>query len=156
MRSYNNLYEPILQDDYIRECFKDAAKKKSKRRDVKKILENLDTEVGILKGAGKLIQPIHHNRSKLTYCKMMDNLLILVMWFQYPPCLMAIIFIYDTFLNWKMLRRKWASPRSESWSHALHLTMTQGHVKSCGVQVYGERRLKVQWGWFGREEKAFR
>ena len=50
MRSYNNLYEPILQDDYIRECFKDAAKKKSKRRDVKKILENIDAEVGILKG----------------------------------------------------------------------------------------------------------
>lgn len=49
MRSYNNLYEPILQDDYIRECFKDAAKKKTKRRDVKKILENLDAEVGILK-----------------------------------------------------------------------------------------------------------
>ena len=49
MRSYNNLYEPILQDDYIRECFKDAAKKKTKRRDVKRILENLDAEVGILK-----------------------------------------------------------------------------------------------------------
>lgn len=49
MRSYNNLYEPMLHDDYIRKCFKDAAKGKTKRNDVQKILENLDAEVGILK-----------------------------------------------------------------------------------------------------------
>ena len=64
MRSYNNLYEPILQDDYIRECFKDAAKKKSKRRDVKKILENIDAEVGILKGImqDEMFIPDYHEK----------------------------------------------------------------------------------------------
>ena len=64
MRSYNNLYEKILQDDYIRECFKDAAKKKSKRRDVKKILENLDAEVGILKGimTDEMFIPDYHEK----------------------------------------------------------------------------------------------
>ena len=39
----------MLHDNYIRECFKDAAKGKTKRNDVQKILENLDAEVGILK-----------------------------------------------------------------------------------------------------------
>ncbi|MDO4332532.1 MAG: RNA-directed DNA polymerase [Eubacteriales bacterium] len=49
MRSYNNLYEPMLQDEYIQKCFRDAAKKKRKRNDVQRILDNIDTEVGILK-----------------------------------------------------------------------------------------------------------
>lgn len=49
MRSYNNLYEPMLQDDYIKQCFNKAAKKKRKRKDVKKVLENIDEETKILK-----------------------------------------------------------------------------------------------------------
>lgn len=49
MRSYNNLYEKMLQNDYIEQCFKDASEKKRNRNDVKKIMENLETEVEILK-----------------------------------------------------------------------------------------------------------
>lgn len=49
MRSYNNLYNSMLTDDNIKEKFKDAAKKKTKRNDVKKVLENLDEETQILK-----------------------------------------------------------------------------------------------------------
>ena len=31
MRSYNNLYEPMLQDDYIKQRFINASKKKKNR-----------------------------------------------------------------------------------------------------------------------------
>ena len=34
MRSYNNLYEPMLQDDYIKQCFINASKKKKNRNDL--------------------------------------------------------------------------------------------------------------------------
>lgn len=70
MKSYNNLYEPILQDDYIRKCFKDAAKGKTKRRDVKKILENLDEEVGVLKSImqEEMFIPDYHEK-----CVINDN-----------------------------------------------------------------------------------
>lgn len=49
MRSYNNLYEKMLQNDYIEQCFKDASEKKRNRNDVRKIMENLGAEVEILK-----------------------------------------------------------------------------------------------------------
>jgi len=49
MKSYNNLYEPMLQDDYIKQCFKNASKKKKSRNDVKDVLENLDRETETLK-----------------------------------------------------------------------------------------------------------
>jgi len=49
MRSYNNLYEPMLQDDYIRKCFTDASKGKKNRNDVKEILGNIDEETERLK-----------------------------------------------------------------------------------------------------------
>ncbi len=49
MRSYNNLYEPMLQNDYIKQCFKDASKGKKNRNDVKQILENIDEETEKLK-----------------------------------------------------------------------------------------------------------
>lgn len=49
MRSYNNLYEPMLQNDYIKGCFKDASKGKKNRDDVKEILENVDSETEKLK-----------------------------------------------------------------------------------------------------------
>lgn len=49
MRSYNNLYEEILQDEYIRNRFISAAQKKTERKDVKMVLKNLDVETGNLK-----------------------------------------------------------------------------------------------------------
>jgi hypothetical protein len=49
MRSYNNLYEQMLQDDYIKQKFIDASKKKKKRNDVKEVLNNLDAETQKLK-----------------------------------------------------------------------------------------------------------
>ena len=49
MRSYNNLYEPMLKDDYIKQCFLDASKKKKNRNDVQEILNNLDKHTELLK-----------------------------------------------------------------------------------------------------------
>ena len=49
MRSYNNLYEPMLKDDYIKQCFLDASKKKKNRNDVREVLENLDEHTELLK-----------------------------------------------------------------------------------------------------------
>lgn len=49
MRSYNNLYEPMLQDDYIKQCFINASKKKKNRNDVREVLEDLDEHTELLK-----------------------------------------------------------------------------------------------------------
>ena len=49
MRSYNNLYEKMLQNDYIEQCFKAASEKKKNRNDVRKVMENLEAEMEILK-----------------------------------------------------------------------------------------------------------
>lgn len=49
MKSYNNLYEPMLESSYIRKCFTDAAKGKSKRNDVEEVMSNLDEEIEKLK-----------------------------------------------------------------------------------------------------------
>ena len=49
MRSYNNPYEPMLKDDYIKQCFLDASKKKKNRNDVQEILNNLDEHTELLK-----------------------------------------------------------------------------------------------------------
>ena len=49
MRSYNNLYEPMLQDDYIKQRFINASKKKKNRNDVREVLENLDEHTELLK-----------------------------------------------------------------------------------------------------------
>nr|UVX80320.1 MAG: MatK/TrnK amino terminal region [Bacteriophage sp.] len=49
MRSYNNLYEKMLQNDYIEQCFKDASEKKRNRNDVQKVMMNLEAEVETLK-----------------------------------------------------------------------------------------------------------
>lgn len=48
MKTYNNLYEPMLSKEEIKDCFRTAAKKKTTRRDVKQILDNLDEHVEIL------------------------------------------------------------------------------------------------------------
>lgn len=65
MRSYNNLYEPMLQDDYIKQCFINASKKKNNRNDVREVLENLDEHTELLKKmlTEELFIPDHHKPS---------------------------------------------------------------------------------------------
>lgn len=65
MRSYNNLYEPMLQDDYIKQCFLDASKKKKNRNDVQEILSNLDKHTELLKKmlSEELFIPDYHEPS---------------------------------------------------------------------------------------------
>ena len=48
MKSYNNLYEPMLQRENVQKCFRDAAKGKTGRNDVQRTLKNLDRETDIL------------------------------------------------------------------------------------------------------------
>ena len=50
MKSYNNLYEKILDRETLEKCFRDAARKKTRRRDVRRILDNLDEHIDILYG----------------------------------------------------------------------------------------------------------
>ena len=65
MRSYNNLYEPMLQDDYIKQCFTNASKKKKNRNDVREVLENLDEHTELLKKmlTEELFIPDYHKPS---------------------------------------------------------------------------------------------
>ena len=49
MRSYNNLYEPMLQDDYIKQCFVNASEKKKHKNDVMEVLKNIDEHAEFLK-----------------------------------------------------------------------------------------------------------
>lgn len=65
MRSYNNLYEPMLQDDYIKKCFQDASKGKKTRNDVTRILENIDKETQKLKAIlrEEMFIPDYHEQS---------------------------------------------------------------------------------------------
>lgn len=65
MRSYNNLYEPMLQDDYIKQCFINASKKKKNRNDVREVLENLDEHTELLKKmlTEELFIPDYHTQS---------------------------------------------------------------------------------------------
>ena len=64
MKSYNNLYQPILDEEYLKKCFKDSAKGKTKRRDVQKILSNLDEEAKRLKDMleHEMFIPDYHER----------------------------------------------------------------------------------------------
>lgn len=48
MKTYKNLYEKLLDREYLKKCFRTAAKKKTRRADVRRILENLDEHVEIL------------------------------------------------------------------------------------------------------------
>ncbi|WP_455618813.1 RNA-directed DNA polymerase [Eisenbergiella sp.] len=65
MKSYNNLYEQMLRDDYIKQCFKDASKKKKNRNDVKEVLENIDRETEVLKKMlrEEMFIPDYHRQS---------------------------------------------------------------------------------------------
>ena len=65
MRSYNNLYEPMLQDDYIKQRFINASKKKKNRNDVREVLENLDEHTELLKKmlTEELFIPDYHKPS---------------------------------------------------------------------------------------------
>lgn len=49
MKSYNNLFENMIDDAYIKQCILDASKGKRKRQDVQKVLQNIDTEVAKIK-----------------------------------------------------------------------------------------------------------
>ena len=66
MRSYNNLYEPMLQDDYIKQRFINASKKKKNRNDVREVLENLDEHTELLKKmlTEELFIPDYHKREQ--------------------------------------------------------------------------------------------
>lgn len=48
MKSYNNLFGPMLNRDYMKKCFEDAARKKKKRKNVRATLDNIDMEADIL------------------------------------------------------------------------------------------------------------
>lgn len=65
MRSYNNLYEPMLNDAYIKQCFLDASKKKKRRNDVQEVLNNIDKHTQLLKMmlSEELFIPNYHEQS---------------------------------------------------------------------------------------------
>ena len=65
MRSYNNLYEPMLQDDYIEKCFLKASEKKRNRSDVIEILNTVDKHIKIVKKmlSEELFIPDYHEPS---------------------------------------------------------------------------------------------
>lgn len=48
MRSYTNLYEPMMKRENIEKCFHTAAKHKTRRSDVKKVLGDVSRHVDIL------------------------------------------------------------------------------------------------------------
>ncbi|MBQ9328951.1 MAG: hypothetical protein IJ225_10545 [Solobacterium sp.] len=48
MKSYNNLYNKLLDKDYIEERFYNASKRKRRRRDVRNILENISKHIDIV------------------------------------------------------------------------------------------------------------
>lgn len=62
MRSYNNLYEPMLQDDYIKQCFVNASEKKKHKNDVMEVLKNIDEHAEFLKKmlTEELFIPYYH------------------------------------------------------------------------------------------------
>lgn len=74
MRSYNNLYEPMLQDDYIKQCFINASKKKKNRNDVREVLENLDEHTELLKKmlTEELFIPDYHKPSMVRLSQHME------------------------------------------------------------------------------------
>lgn len=49
MKSYNNLFDNMIDDNYIKQCILDASKGKRKRKDVQKVLNNIDFEVNKIK-----------------------------------------------------------------------------------------------------------
>ncbi len=44
MKTYKNLYEKIISEENLRKAFIKAAKGKKRRKDVARILEDLDTQ----------------------------------------------------------------------------------------------------------------
>lgn len=65
MKSYNNLYEKMLDEAYIKQCFWDASEKKRDRRDVREILDEVDEHVKILKRmlVSEMFIPSYHEQS---------------------------------------------------------------------------------------------
>lgn len=50
MKTYKNIYEKIISEDNLRRAFYRAAKGKKNRKDIKRILDNIDEHVAILHG----------------------------------------------------------------------------------------------------------
>ena len=67
MRTYKNLYEKIIDKDNLRLAFKRAAKGKTKRKDIARILADLDTHVDILHEILKNeeFQPAKHKKQQI-------------------------------------------------------------------------------------------
>lgn len=67
MKTYKNLYEKIIDKDNLRLAFKRAAKGKTKRKDIARILADLDTHVDILHEILKNeeFQPAKHKKQQI-------------------------------------------------------------------------------------------
>lgn len=50
MKTYKNLYEKIISEENLKKAFFKAAKGKRKRKDIQRILDNVDEHVAILRG----------------------------------------------------------------------------------------------------------
>ena len=59
----------MLQDDYIKQCFINASKKKKNRNDVREVLENLDEHTELLKKmlTEELFIPDYHKPVSYTH-----------------------------------------------------------------------------------------
>lgn len=67
MKTYKNLYEKIISKDNLRLAFKRAAKGKTKRKDIAKILADIDTHVDILHDIleKEQFQPAKHKKQQI-------------------------------------------------------------------------------------------
>lgn len=62
MKTYKNLYEKIISEENLKKAFFKAAKGKRKRKDIQRILDNVDEHVAILRGILERedFRPAHH------------------------------------------------------------------------------------------------
>lgn len=65
MKSYNNLYAEMLKPENVKQCFIDAAKGKTKRRDVARTMKNIENEVARLTEMleAEAFKPRNHQKS---------------------------------------------------------------------------------------------
>ena len=62
MKTYKNLYEKIISEENLKKAFFKAAKGKRKRKDIQRILDNVDEHAAILRGILERedFRPAHH------------------------------------------------------------------------------------------------
>jgi len=62
VKTYKNLYEKIISEENLKKAFFKAAKGKRKRKDIQRILDNVDEHVAILRGILERedFRPAHH------------------------------------------------------------------------------------------------